>query len=199
MTHFSPSLEETRAITIHVSDKVYAGLIERGRAAGYTPTLYAKLLFEAAYAARVGKGDADLVLRQCLDVSHDGARRPLPVAPRAVERVIDPVAVPMIVPVIVPVAIPVAVRDEEAAEPLGIHISSSQPISEEAAGHLATLIGAAVAKFGDAEPVQSPSRARLALNRTIRALAAAGNDVNEIVEELGCSASEVVEALGSDA
>ncbi len=225
-------MPETRTVTIHLSDPVYAGLVERGRKAGYTPTLYAKLLFEAAYAARVGKGESDPMLDACVGKSLD--RRPAAVpmpstasAPIVETRVIhEPVAVPVIVPVILPMPIPVPVREDGAVERLDVHVTGSQPITDEAAGHLATLIGAAVAKHQtclrdlrfdhgmqgpcsagqctwpdcvDAEPTRSPSRARRALDRSIRALAAAGNDRNEIMEALDCTSADVLEALGSDA
>lgn len=107
---------ETRSLTINVSDKVFAGLVERGRKAGYKPNFYAKLLFEAGYAARVGKGADDPVLADCVEKSFgrtaSPASGPAPaskavaaVAPAAVVQV---VAQPVLVPVVVPVPVPVA-------------------------------------------------------------------------------------------
>jgi hypothetical protein len=72
---------ETRAITIHVSDRVYAGLTDHGRKAGYTPNFYAKLLFEAGYAARCGKGEDDPLLAAC--VAKSVSRQTLPSRPIA--------------------------------------------------------------------------------------------------------------------
>lgn len=183
---------ETRSLTIHVSDRVFAGLVERARVAGYTPALYAKLLFEAAYAARCGKGEGDPALEACVAKSFE--RRPAGVAAPAVRVVHEAVAVPCPVLIPVPIPVPLPIR----TEPLAVHISGSQPITEEASEHLATLIGAAVTKFAIAEPGRSPSRARSALNRSIRALAACGNDADEIAAELGCSVADIVEAFGSE-
>lgn len=79
-----PASPENRAVTIHLSDAVYAGLIAHGRKAGYTPTLYAKLLFEAAYAARCGKGETDALLANCVAKSLSRTPPP-PVAAPPVE------------------------------------------------------------------------------------------------------------------
>lgn len=105
---------ETRAITIHVSDRVFAGLIDHGRRVGYTPTLYAQLLFEAAYAARVGKGEDDPLRVAC--VEQGLARKPafptrsappIAVPPPETVPALRVVPVPVLVPV--PVAVPIAV------------------------------------------------------------------------------------------
>ncbi len=71
---------EARAITIHVSETVYARLIAKAREAGKTPALYAKLLFEAAWAARCGKAEGDPILVDC--VAKSLARRAPAKAPR---------------------------------------------------------------------------------------------------------------------
>lgn len=139
---------ETRAITIHVSDRVYAGLIERGRTAGYAPTLYAKLLFEAAFAARVGKGSDDPILQACVEASL-ARRTPVApaVAPAPVQVITRAVAVPLIVPVVLPVPIPVSL-EVRSAEPTAVHISGHQPITAEAAEAIGALVAAAVMKLG---------------------------------------------------
>lgn len=109
-------LAETRSLTIAVSDKVFAGLVERGRKAGYTPAMYAKLLFEAGYAARVGKGSDDPILAECVEKRFTGPAASVP-APKAVpavapaaapEPVVQVVAQPVLIPVVVPVPVPIA-------------------------------------------------------------------------------------------
>lgn len=154
------ALAETRAVTIHVSDRVYAGLIERGRKAGYTPSLFAKLLFEAAYAARVGSGTGDPVLAACVGKSVDrrsasvvATRPPAPIVETRVEREAVFVPVPVLVPV--PIAVPVA----GPASPLAVHVSTSQPIRAEDAEHLAALIAAGAERLRkDAEPPIKPKQ-----------------------------------------
>lgn len=139
---------ESCALTIHVSDLVFRVLVAQARAGGYTPSLYAKLLFEAGYAARCGKGAGDPILEAC--VARSLARRPgAPPAARPVEtRVVrEAVAVPVPVLIPVPIAVPIAVP--APAEPLAVHVSTGHPIEREAAEHLGTLIGAALAKFGE--------------------------------------------------
>ena len=61
MSQDRPSSVETRALTIHVSDRVFAGLVDHGRKVGYTPTLMAKTLFEAPRptAISVKEGGSD--------------------------------------------------------------------------------------------------------------------------------------------
>ena len=44
---------KTRPITVHVTEKVYANIAQRAQVMGRTPSAYAGLLFDAAYAARV--------------------------------------------------------------------------------------------------------------------------------------------------
>jgi len=141
---------ETRAITIHVSEKVFAGLVETGRKRGYTPSLFAKLLFEAGYASSVGKGAGDPILAECVEKSL--ARR----APAAAQAKTVGAAEPIryvVVPVLVPVPIAVTVR----SEPLVAHISAGHPaemsmgehlgaLKRSTAVHLGALIGAAAAK-----------------------------------------------------
>ena len=144
---------ETRAITIHVSDRVYAGLIERGRKAGYTPTLYAKLLFEAAYAARCGTGEADPLLEVCVAKSLD--RRPAaPIAPPAPLPIPRPVPIPVAMPVLIPVV--VQVRSVEATEPV--------PAAPTDVEHLAATISEGAAKLEaemrGASPKRAPAPAR---------------------------------------
>lgn len=148
------ALAETRAVTIHVSDRVYAGLIERGRRAGYTPGLFAKLLFEAAWAARVGQETADPVLAACVRKSLDRSAATAvalpPPAPTIETRVVhEAVAVPVPVLVPVPIAVPMA------ASPLAVHISTSQPIRSEDAEHLAALIAAGAERLR-AEAAKAP-------------------------------------------
>lgn len=181
-----PSLAETRSVTITLSDRVYAGLIEHGRKAGYTPSLMAKLLFEAAYAARVGKSVDDPVLEACVGRSLD--RRPVaPPTPAAETRIVrEAVAVPVPVLVPVPIAIPLPI-----AEPLAVHISTSQPITEEASSHLATLIGAAYAKFSDAPPVVEPRAERPLPGWS----ASQATFARLVCREEGASFAEVKEAL----
>jgi hypothetical protein len=150
---------ETRGLTIHVSDRVFAGLVDRARVAGYTPALYAKLLFEAAYAARCGKGEGDPLLEACVAKSLD--RRPVAapapaVRPAETRGVHEAVAVP--VPVLIPVPIPVPMRCEPGpAEALEVHIStghSAEPsvaklvgVLKQATGeHVGALLSAAAAK-----------------------------------------------------
>jgi hypothetical protein len=188
---------ETRTITIHVSETVYAKLITKARTESKTPALYAKLLFEAAWAARCGKAEGDPILVDCVDKSlrrgtpaEPPARAPKPVAPPPVVQLLP---VPVIVPVAVPIAVPMTV--EAPAEPISVHITGSQPLTPDVVEPLATLIGTAIAKFSEEAPVRSPSRSRLGLNRSIRAMAAAGNDEVEITEALGCSLDDVREAM----
>lgn len=118
-----PAPTETRAVTINMSERVFAGLIDHGRKAGYTPTLYAQLLFEAAWAARVGKGEDDPLLVACVE---KGLSRPPPLPsrpappialpPPAAAPVLRVVPVPVLVPV--PIAVPIvrATRCEPPAE-----------------------------------------------------------------------------------
>jgi len=112
---------ETRSLTITVSDAVFAGLVEKGRKAGYTPTLYAKLLFEAGYAARVGKGDGDPVLAACVEKSV--GRATAPQVPSKASPTTSPAPVvqivtqPVLVPVVVPIAVPVVVEVAAAEVP----------------------------------------------------------------------------------
>lgn len=187
---------ETRAITIHVSEKVYVGLVETGRKRGYTPSLLAKLLFEAGYASSVGKGTSDPILAGCIDKSL--ARRP-PIATQPVSIVAATPSPPpspsrtimVPVPVLMPIAVPIPVA--APAVPLAVHISGSQPLTPEVVEPLATLIGAAVAKFGVSPEQLSPPPSDeaapqidpAALVRRVRALNAAGNSVKEIAAELG--------------
>ncbi len=184
---------ETRCLTIHVSDRVFAGLVTQARGAGYTPALYAKLLFEAGYAARCGKGEGDPLLKACVAKSLDrrpaaaSAPAPRPGEPRGVHEAVA-VPVPGLVPVPIAVPFPVA-----PAVPLAVHISGSQPLTPEVVEPLATLIGAAVEKLralpeqlspppsDEAAPQIDPA----ALVRRVRALKAAGNSVKEIAAELG--------------
>lgn len=115
-----PAPTETRAVTIHLSERAFAGLIDHGRRAGYTPTLYAQLLFEAAWAARVGKGEDDPLLVACVE---KGLSRPPPLP----SRLAPPIAMPPIasapvlrivpIPVLVPVPIAVPVVQEVRSEP----------------------------------------------------------------------------------
>lgn len=50
-----------RQVNFSVDDRVYSALEKRGREHGYKPVAYAKMLFEAAFACRVGvSSDADL-------------------------------------------------------------------------------------------------------------------------------------------
>lgn len=50
-----------RQINFSVDDRIFAVLEKRGAEHGYKPTAYAKMLFEAAFASRVGvQPDADL-------------------------------------------------------------------------------------------------------------------------------------------
>ena len=96
-----PAPTETRAVTIHVSERAFAGLIDHGRKAGYTPTFYAQLLFEAAWAARVGKGEDDPLLVACVEKRL--ARKPSPSAPLAssvAAAPLAPVPVPRVEPVV---------------------------------------------------------------------------------------------------
>ena len=123
---------ETRSLTITVSDAVFAGLVEKGRKAGYTPTLYAKLLFEAGYAARVGKGEGDPVLAACVEKSVGRATAPQvaskasPATPPTpvVQIVAQPVLVPVVVPIAVPVTVEVAVAD---APPVAVPETREEP------------------------------------------------------------------------
>ncbi len=201
---------ETRSITIHVSEKVFSGLVEKGRARGYPASLLAKLLFEAGYASSCGKGSADPILADCVEKSL-ARRAPIATQPKSIvaaDPVVRPVAVP--VPVIVPVPIAVPFERAPAVDvPLAVHISTSQPIEPEAAEHLATLIGAAAAKFAGeemppaAEPepqeVTRPRPAPKGLLRSIKSLSAAGNSAREIAKTLGCREAYVRDVLAGRA
>lgn len=46
---------ERKQLGITVSPRVYAGVASRAKQLGLTPTGFAKLLFEAGYAARIGQ------------------------------------------------------------------------------------------------------------------------------------------------
>ncbi len=146
---------ETRALTIHVSETVYATLITKARTESKTPALYAKLLFEAAWAARCGKAEGDPILVDCVDKSlrrrpaaEAPARAPKPIAPPPVVRWVP-------VPVIVPVAVPVPVSVAAAEEP-------ASPATEDPTSLNPTV-----------------------LIRRVKALASAGNRPKEIAQRLG--------------
>ena len=197
MSQDRPSSVETRALTILVSDRVFAGLVDHGRKVGYTPTLMAKALFEAGWAARVGKGVGDPLLEACVDKSFE--RRPAiasaPVArlvPIVETRVVhDAIAVPVPVLVPVPIAVPMPVRVEPEA--LAVHVSSEQPLTEEASRHLATLIGCAVAKFSPDPP---PATAETAADRPLPGWSASQVTFARLVcREEGASYAEVKRAL----
>lgn len=50
-----------RQVNFSVEDRIFATLEKQGEKHGYKPTAYAKMLFEAAFASRVGvQPDADL-------------------------------------------------------------------------------------------------------------------------------------------
>lgn len=65
----------TRQINFTVDDRVYEALRARAAQLGYKPLTYAKMLFEAAYAVRVGVGvDPDVHQRIELAIVLHGAR-----------------------------------------------------------------------------------------------------------------------------
>lgn len=202
---------ETRSITIHVSEKVYTGLVENGRKRGYTPSLLAKLLFEAGYASSVGKGADDPIL--AASVAKSLARRaPIATQPKVTvavpaEPIVRPVAVPVPVIVPVPIAVPV-VREPAPAMPLEVPVETPQPMTPEATILLQPLIGAAAANLMpevscDPEPapqeVVRPRPAPAALQRSIRSLSAAGNSVREIARTLGCREAYVRDVIAGRA
>jgi hypothetical protein len=51
----NPNLIERRQFGIAVSPVVHDGVARRAKAMGLSPTAFAKLLFEAGYAARIGQ------------------------------------------------------------------------------------------------------------------------------------------------
>lgn len=51
----NPNLIERKQFGIAVSPVVHDGVCRRAKAAGLSPTAFAKLLFEAGYAARIGQ------------------------------------------------------------------------------------------------------------------------------------------------
>lgn len=57
---------EHRTLTIRLNDTVFARLIDRAREQGRTPTRYAQELFDAAWAARCGKGTGDAALERAV-------------------------------------------------------------------------------------------------------------------------------------
>lgn len=66
----------TRQVNFNVDDRVYATLEKLGAKHGYKPTLYAKMLFEAAFASRCGVSvDRDLDDRVAAAVVLHGANQ----------------------------------------------------------------------------------------------------------------------------
>lgn len=51
----NPNLIERKQFAIAVSPIVHDGVVRRAKAVGLSPTAFAKLLFEAGYAARIGQ------------------------------------------------------------------------------------------------------------------------------------------------
>lgn len=65
-----------RQVNFNVDDRVYATLEKHGAKHGYKPTLYAKMLFEAAFASRCGVSvDADLDDQVAAAIVLHGAKR----------------------------------------------------------------------------------------------------------------------------
>ncbi len=173
---------ETCAITIHVSEAVFSGLIAHGRKAGYTPSLLVKFLFEAAYAARVGKGETDPLLGGCVAKSLSRTPPPrvaAPAAPPVPLTILRPVPIPVLVPVPVPVPVVVEVRSVEAIEPVTTDPAPAAPPSPP-------LV----------RPPLVEEQVDLAgLVRSVRALAAAGNTAKEIAAAIGKPAALVREII----
>ena len=198
---------ETRSITIAVSEKVFTGLVESGRKRGYTPSLFAKLLFEAGYAASVGKGAGDPVLADCVEKSL-ARRAPIAMQPKVtvaaeplrpvVVREAVAVAVPVPVLVPVPIAVPLPVRTEPAATHLSVEL-----LAAAIATNAATITPEDPAVVAEPEPepqdVARPRPAPKAMLRSIRSLSAAGNSAREIARTLGCRETYVRDVLAGRA
>lgn len=74
-----------RQINFDVDERVYEALRARGAQLGYKPVAYAKMLFEAAYAVRVGVSiDPDVHQRILLAIVLHGARMDTAVIAEAV-------------------------------------------------------------------------------------------------------------------
>lgn len=66
----------SRQVNFDVDDRVFATLERLAAAQGYKPTRYAKMLFEAAYASRVGaQPDADIDAQVAAAIVLHGARK----------------------------------------------------------------------------------------------------------------------------
>ena len=75
-----------RQVNFSIDDRVYATLEKLGEKQGYKATSYAKMLFEAALAARLGiQPDADLDAQIAAAVVLHGARQDTSLISRAVK------------------------------------------------------------------------------------------------------------------
>lgn len=159
--------QDSRSITVTMSETVFTKLVEKARRAGMTPTLYGRFLFEAAWAARCGKAENDPILCDAVEKSFSrrtGAAAPLPSGPQKNAR---PKAIP--VPVILPVAIPVPVAVPVEPPP------APAAVVEEVAGPVPPPV--------DPAPEETIDVAGMV--RNVRALAAAGNSPKEIAKQIG--------------
>lgn len=86
----------TRQVNFSVDDRVYATLEKHGAKHGYKPTLYAKMLFEAAFASRCGVAfDADLDTQIAAAIVLYGARNDTAAIAKAV-RLSEPTVIRVI-------------------------------------------------------------------------------------------------------
>lgn len=173
---------KTRSIIIAMTDKVFAALIAKARSMGMTPTLYGKLLFEAAWAARCGKAEDDPILIDCVAQSFGRKPSAAPAAPAAPAPAI-PTRVLEVVPVLVPVPVPI---------PLPVEIER-RPVIEPAAPAVARSEPAAVPVAPPSPPTAEESSA---LIRTVKGYAAAGLSVAEIARQTGSKIGLVKQIVG---
>ncbi len=74
-----------RSITLTVDDRVYAKLTDMARKRSYTTTTYAQMLFDAAYASRVGvMSDVDIDAQIARAIILHGSKQDTAVIAKAV-------------------------------------------------------------------------------------------------------------------
>ncbi len=162
-----PATTETRTIAIVVSETVFERLVQKARAGGYTPSLYARLLFEAAWAARCGKATDDPVLAACVEAALGGTAAPAAIEPRHKIRRPSPPAEAVAAPITVPAETAAPIDSAEPVEkidmPIAAPVASVEPLpaSLPAPGFAAGLI------------------------RTVKSFAAAGQKPADIARSLG--------------
>jgi hypothetical protein len=85
-----------RQVNFSVDDRVFATLEKQGAKHGYKPTAYAKMLFEAAFASRLGvQPDVDLDDQVAAAIALHGARNDTATIAKAV-RLSEPTVIRII-------------------------------------------------------------------------------------------------------